>query len=172
MRFSPPLLKRLGALSAAAWLAAAGCLWFLAPALPLRRGGEFAPLELRRAREALGRPSSRFADRLGVSQAYWALLGKRQAGSHRFRLAERVTVLLTLPPTGLPVGHHAVSAARSPSLVGPQRYALCGSRDQRAVGWGPPSRIASGCPTRAGSRAADTEWWPTGNPVEEGAARR
>ncbi len=28
MRFSPPLLKRLGALSAAAWLAAAGCLWF------------------------------------------------------------------------------------------------------------------------------------------------
>jgi transcriptional regulator with XRE-family HTH domain len=68
-------------------------------------------------REALGRTQQQVADSLGVSQAYWALLesGKRELTA---RLAGRVTVLLDLPPTGLPVGRHALSPARSPSLVG------------------------------------------------------
>jgi len=81
----------------------------LAPALPLRRGGEFAPLELRRAREALGRTQQQVADRLGVSQAYWALLesGKRDLTA---RLAERVTVLL--PPSSNRVGLSATMLCR------------------------------------------------------------
>jgi transcriptional regulator with XRE-family HTH domain len=76
-----------------------------------------APVELRRARKAHGQTQQQVADTLGVSQAYWALLesGKRELTA---RLAERVTVLLDLPPTGLPVDRDALSAASSASLVG------------------------------------------------------
>jgi hypothetical protein len=52
-----------------------------------------------------------------VSQAYWALLesGKRELTA---ALAERVIVLLRLPPTGLPLNRDALSAVGSPSLAG------------------------------------------------------
>ena len=76
-----------------------------------------APVELRRARAARGRTQQQVADTLGVSQAYWALLesGKRELTT---RLAERVIILLDLPPTRLPLDRDAVSAASSPSLGG------------------------------------------------------
>lgn len=76
-----------------------------------------APLELRRARQARGQTQQQVADSLGVSQAYWALLesGKRELTA---RLAERVTILLGLPPTGLPVDRDALAAGSSGSLVG------------------------------------------------------
>lgn len=76
-----------------------------------------APLELRRARAARGRTQQQVADTLGVSQAYWALLesGKRELTA---ALAERVIVLLGLPPTGLPLDRDALSAVRSASLAG------------------------------------------------------
>jgi Predicted transcriptional regulator with C-terminal CBS domains len=76
-----------------------------------------APVELRRAREARGQTQQQVADTLGVSQAYWALLesGKRDLTT---ALAERVVILLELPPTGLPVDRAALSAASSASLAG------------------------------------------------------
>ncbi len=76
-----------------------------------------AQLELRRAREARGQTQQQVADTLGVSQAYWALLesGKRELTTV---LAERVVILLDLPPTGLPVDRDALSAASSASLAG------------------------------------------------------
>lgn len=75
-----------------------------------------APLELRRARKARGQTQQQVADTLGVSQAYWALLesGKRELTT---ALAERVVILLDLPPTGLPVDRDALSAASSASLA-------------------------------------------------------
>lgn len=78
--------------------------------------GVLGPEQLRSARQAVGLTQQQAADRLGVSQAYLALLerGRRPVTS---RLGVMIVKLYDLPPTDLPLEADAIDSWNSSELA-------------------------------------------------------